>query len=168
MRERIFVPFPERFDCVESTGNSLPYVTNEEVMQVLARMDALVAPGGYVYYDMRNWDKILWDRRRFYLYNPVFRDDTRINLIQVWDYHADDLMTFHLLYTFERENRIFQKEEFEEHYYPVERALLLDRIKEMGYRDIRVLCHPAYVTDMDAAEADWYCVTARKEPYSCG
>lgn len=157
------VPFPERFDCVASTGNSLPYVTNDEIIQVLAQMDTLVAPGGYLYYDMRNWDKILRDRRRFYLYNPVFRGDTRINLTQVWDYHDDGSMTFHLLYTFEKENRIFEKEQFEEHYFPVRRALLLDKIKEMGYRDIRLLCHPAYVTDMNAAEADWYCVTARKE-----
>lgn len=156
------VPFPETFDCVASTGNSLPYVTNEEVVQVLAQMDALVAPGGYLYYDMRNWDKILRERQRFYLYNPVFRDDTRINLMQVWDYQEDGSMTFHLLYTFERENRIFQKEKFEEHYFPIRREILLDKIKEMGYRDIRVLCHPAYFRDADAGEADWYCVIARK------
>ena len=165
--ENTSVPFPEKFDCVASTGNSLPYVTNEEVIQVLAQMDALVAPGGSLYYDMRNWDKILRDRRRFYLYNPVFRDDTRINLMQVWDYHTDDSMTFHLLYTFEKENRIFGKEQFEEHYFPVRRELLLDKIKEMGYRDIRLLCHPAYVTDMDAGEADWYCVIAGKKQGSC-
>lgn len=156
------VPFPERFDCVASTGNSLPYVTNAEAIQVLARMDALVAPGGYLYYDMRNWDKILRDRQRFYLYDPVFRDDTRINLTQVWDYHEDGSMTFYLLYTFERENRIFQKEKFEEHYFPIKRALLLDKVKEMGYRDIRTLCHPAYVRGVDAGDADWYCVIAQK------
>lgn len=78
--------------------------------------------GGYLYYDMRNWDKILEERNRFYLYNPMFVDDTRVNLIQVWDYNRDDSMTFHLLYT------------FEEHYYPVSRERLLDKLNSMGYR----------------------------------
>ena len=82
---RLSENFSEKFDCVASTGNSLPYVSNEEVLQVLEQMDTLVKTGGYLYFDMRNWDKILRERNRFYLYNPVFQGDTRINLIQVWD-----------------------------------------------------------------------------------
>ena len=37
--------FDRTFDCVASTGNSLPYVSNEEVPGVLAQMDRLVRPG---------------------------------------------------------------------------------------------------------------------------
>lgn len=155
--------FPEQFDCVASTGNSLPYVSNEDVLLTLGQMDRLVRPGGYLYFDVRNWDKILRERNRFYLYNPFFDGDTRINLIQVWDYHADDTMTFNLLYTFEKDNRIFQKEKFEEHYIPVRRQLLLDRLREMGYEDIRIMNFPAYMENVDVEEADWYCVIARKE-----
>lgn len=43
--------FTRQFDCVASTGNSLAYVTNEEVITALRQMDALVAPGGYLYSD---------------------------------------------------------------------------------------------------------------------
>ena len=50
--------FTRQSDCVASTGNSLAYVTNEEVITTLHQMDALVAPGGYLYFDLRNWDKI--------------------------------------------------------------------------------------------------------------
>lgn len=155
--------FGERFDCVASTGNSLPYVTNEEVVMVLEQMDALVKEGGYLYYDMRNWDKILRERKRFYLYNPVFLDDTRVNLIQVWDYHPDGSMTFHLLYTFEKENVIVRKEKFEEHYFPVKQKLLIDKLKKLGYQEIQIMCHPAYFEDVDMERADWYCVLARKQ-----
>lgn len=154
--------FDERFDCVGSTGNSLPYVSNEEILQVLEQMDSLVKDGGYLYFDMRNWDKILKEKLRFYLYDPVFLKDMRVNLIQVWDYNADATMTFNLLYTFERDGKIFQKEKFEEHYVPVKRELLIGKLKELGYREIQILCHPAYFEGVDPQKADWYCVMAKK------
>ncbi len=34
--------FAEKFDCVASTGNSLPYVNNEEVLLTMEQMDQLV------------------------------------------------------------------------------------------------------------------------------
>lgn len=50
--------FDQSFDCVISTGNSLPHVTKDEIENVLEQMDLLVYKGGYIYFDMRNWDKI--------------------------------------------------------------------------------------------------------------
>lgn len=149
------------FDCVASTGNSLAYVTNEEIPGVLAQMDALVKPGGYLYFDTRNWDRILRERRRFYLYNPFFHGEDRINLVQVWDYERDGSMTFHLLYTFERDNQIFQKEKFEEHYHPIPRRLLLDALAGLGYCDVKQFPFPA-TAEGDPEQAEWYCVLARK------
>lgn len=154
--------FKEQFDCIASTGNSLPYVSNQEILDVLEQMDTLVKENGYLYYDMRNWDKILKEKNRFYLYNPHFKEDMRINLIQVWDYHEDGSMTFNLLYTFEKQNVIVQKEKFEEHYYPVKRDLMINKLKNMGYKEIKVMCHPAYFSDVDPEIADWYCVIAKK------
>ncbi len=154
--------FPEKFDCVASTGNSLPYVSNEDVLKTLEQMDSLVKSGGYLYFDVRNWDKILRERNRFYLYHPFFDGDTRINFIQVWDYHEDDTMTFHLLYTFEKDNRIFQKEKFEEHYIPVKREILLDKVRRMGYKDISVMNFPSVIENIDIETTDWYCVIAQK------
>lgn len=154
--------FRETFDCVASTGNSLPYVPNDEVLAVLAQMDARVKEGGYLYWDMRNWDKILRERKRFYLYDPVLDGGTRVHLTQVWDYNPDGTMTFNLLYTFEREEKLVNVERFEEHYYPVSRALLLDKLRELGYQRLEVRCHPAYVTGADVDEIDWYCVLAQK------
>ena len=149
------------FDCVASTGNSLAYVANGEVLDVLAQMDALVKPGGYLYFDTRNWDAILEARQRFYLYNPSFDGDTRVNLVQVWDYPSDGSITFNLLYTFERDNKIFQKEVFEEHYHPIPRRLLLDRLAALGYQDVRRFPFPA-MAKVDAGEAEWYCALAKK------
>lgn len=154
--------FSGKYDCVASTGNSLPYVSNEDVCKTLEQMDLLVKPGGYLYFDVRNWDKILRERQRFYLYNPFFDGDTRINLIQVWDYNEDESMTFHLLYTFEKENRIFQNEKFEEHYIPVRRKLLLSKLQEMGYEEIETMNFPVGISNISVDDTDWYCVMARK------
>lgn len=151
----------KRFDCVASTGNSLPYVTNNEVLSALSKMDSYVAEGGYLYLDTRNWDRILRERQRFYLYNPFYDGETRVNLVQAWDYPADGSMAFNLLYTFERNNKIFQKEIFEEHYHPLPRQLLLDKLEDLGYRDIRQFCFPAFL-EQDAEGAEWYCILAKK------
>lgn len=159
--------FDRRFDCVASTGNSLPYVSRDDVCRALAQMDSLVKPGGLLYFDTRNWDKILRERYRFYLYDPIFRDGQRINFMQVWDYEADGTMTFHLLYTFERDGHIFHREKFEEHYIPLPRDFLLEQLRRLGYGAPRVLPFPARGADAAARdgadEADWYCVVAQKE-----
>ena len=101
-------------------------------------------------------------RNRFYLYNPVFIDGLRINNVQVWDYNLDETMTFNILYSYEKDNEIIRKEVFEETYYPVKQEFLINKLKRLGYKDIQVMCHPAFVKDIDVNKADWYCMIARK------
>ena len=135
--------FDRSFDCVMSTGNSLAYVTNNEITGVLEQMDALVEPGGCLYFDLRNWDRIVGQKKRFYCYNPAFLPNgDRVNLMQVWDHLSDGSIVFNLIYTFERDNKIFQKERFEEHYHPVPQKLLLDKLTQLGYQDIQVKAFP--------------------------
>ena len=153
--------FTESFDCVASTGNSLAYVENNEILAVLEQMDELVIPGGYLYFDIRNWDYVVKTKQRFYTYNPLFDGDTRINLVQCWDHNADGTIDFNLLYTFEKNNRIFQKEIFQEHYYPVPQKLLLDKLKMMGYTDVEIRRFPIQAGEY-TEECDWYCVIAKK------
>ena len=112
-------------------------------------------------YDRIDIYDLLETEQRFYFYHPTFLNDVRINLMQVWDHHEDGTMTFNLLYTFERENKIFQKEIFEEHYLPLPCRLLLDTLNRLSYGDIQLMCHPAFLDDRPE-DADWYCVLARK------
>ena len=151
-----------QFDCVASTGNALAYVENADVLRTLERMDRLVKPGGWLCFDSRNWEKIMREKQRFYLYNPFFRDGNRINLVQVWDHNTDGSITFNLLYTFEKDNRIFQKEQFEEHYHPFAKDMAVDRMKEMGYGEIVLLPFPCNSPEQDFSKIDWYRVIGRK------
>ena len=154
--------FDEQFDCVASTGNSLGYVSNEDVLKTLEQMDSLVKPGSYLYLDLRNWDMILEKQPRYYLYNPSFIGDTRVNLMQFWDYLPDNTVDFNLLYTLEQNNRIIQKEHFLEHYIPVPRQLILDKLNELGYQNIETMLMPAHFGPFDPDTSDWYCIIARK------
>ena len=154
--------FDEQFDCVASTGNSLGYVSNEDVLKTLEQMDSLVKPGSYLYLDLRNWDMILEKKPRYYLYNPSFIGDTRVNLMQFWDYLPDNTVDFNLLYTLEQNNRIIQKEHFLEHYIPVPRQLILDKLNELGYQNIETMLMPAHFGPFDPDTSDWYCIIARK------
>ena len=117
--------------------------------------------------------KILNEKRRFYLYNPVFAKKCRVNLVQVWDYSSEDTITFNLLYTFEKENQIVQREIvddekvkihqiFEEKYYPIKKEMILSKLKMMGYTNISVYCFPSYFKMPEFELVDWYCIMAKK------
>lgn len=150
------------FDCVMSTGNSLPYVSNADIPAALSSMDALVRPGGYLYLDSRNWDRILATRQRFYFYRPQMLDGgTRMDRFQVWDYNPDGSMTFNLVFTFEKDGAVTQREIFEERYHPTPRAVFEDALTAMGYEILSVRNHPAQCP-LPVEEFDWYCILAQK------
>jgi len=150
------------FDCVMSTGNSLPYVENEEIYAALSSMDRLVRKGGYLYLDSRNWDRILKTRQRFYFYRPqMLNGGTRMDRIQVWDYNADGSMTFNIVFTFEKDGAVVQREIFEEHYHPTPRYVFEDALMRLGYEIVSLRNYPAQAT-MPVEEFDWYCILARK------
>ena len=150
------------FDCVASTGNSLGYVSNEDIPVALDITDKHVKTGGFICFDSRNWEKIQRERQRFYTYNPFFHNGTRVNLVQVWDHDPDGSITFNLLYTFERENRIIQKEIFEEHYHPFSFELVEKKLAELGYGPLHVSPVPSTYPETDLSKIDWYRVIAQK------
>ena len=151
-----------KFDCVASTGNSLGYVSNEDVLKTIGKMDEHIKPGGYLCFDSRNWEMIQKEKQRFYLYNPFFHNETRINLIQVWDHNPDGSITFNLLYTFEQDNRIIQKEFFEEHYHPFPLEMIEKRLRELGYGPTCLRPFPCSNPETDFSKIEWYRVIAQK------
>ncbi|MDD3242194.1 MAG: class I SAM-dependent methyltransferase [Eubacteriales bacterium] len=149
------------FDCVMSTGNSLAYVPEAEVRRTLRQMDARIRPGGWLYVDTRNWQRIVDTHQRFYFYNPTFYGDTRVDLFQVWDYNPDGTITFHLVFSFEREGKVFQREIFDEQYHPLMLETLLEELRAMGYEQPQIKPFP-YRRERDFQDMEWYCLMARK------
>ncbi len=151
-----------QFDCVMSTGNSLAHVPNEDVKKTLNQMAQLIKKGGYIYIDTRNWDRILSTKKRFNYYPPYFIDDERINVMQVWDYNLNNTMTFNLLYSFEREQKIYKHEEFIVSYYPLKKELLVNELLNLGFEDIEI-SNFIHHHIKDFKEMEWYVMLARKK-----
>lgn len=152
---------PGTYDCVMSTGNSLPYVPNGEVVETLAAMDRLVRPGGHLYIDLRNWDKILEEKQQYYFYRPMFHGDLRVDTIQFWEHHPDGTITFHIVFTLEKDGKTFQHETFQEHYHPLKRGIVENALQDLGYRVERFAPHPVQAP-VPAEQAEWYCILAKK------
>ncbi|QSX05681.1 class I SAM-dependent methyltransferase [Sedimentibacter sp. zth1] len=157
----INITAPQKYDCVMSTGNALPYVSNEEVALTLKNMDKLVNTGGYIYLDVRNWDKILKNRPRFYFYKPKYIDDTRMDVIQFWDYNSNGSITFNIVYSFEKEQKVYKREIFEETYNPIKKNFIITTLNEMGYRIVANKNFPAQLPT-PVEDYDWYCILAQK------
>ena len=83
--------------------------------------------------------------------------------MQIWDHNADGTITFNLLYTFERENRIVQKEVFEEHYHPFPLELVKGKLLDMGYQALDLKPVPCNLTDRKFDKIDWYRIIAQKK-----
>ena len=153
---------PHSYDLVMSTGNSLPYVSNQEVLETLHKMDSIVNEKGYLYLDTRNWDRILKEHQKFYFTNPTMVDDVRIDSSQYWEYDPDGSITFNIVYSFERNMKVLQREIFEEKYNPIKRELILNELSGMGY-SIRVLANMPIQCSAPLDEFDWFCVLAQKK-----
>jgi len=149
------------YDLVMSTGNSLPYVSNREMLETLHKMDSIVNARGYIYFDMRNWDRVLKEHQKFYFSNPVMIDGIRVDSSQYWEYNQDGSITFNIVYSFEKDMKVFQREIFEEKYNPVFKTLILDELKEMGYSICAVKNMPVQCP-VPVEAFDWFCVLAQK------
>jgi ubiquinone/menaquinone biosynthesis C-methylase UbiE len=149
------------FDVVMCSGNSLGHAPNEQILNVIRSMDAVVRPGGMLYIDSKNWDNILNKKQRFYLFNPIIRDRGRVNYIQVWDYRKNGSIVFNYLIFEEVDNKIVSKRQFYEIYHPFNLKLITDYLAELNYTNINICkLGDTSVTDID--KIDWYALTAEK------
>ncbi len=149
------------FDAVLATGNSLGHVPGDRLEDALHQMDAVLRPGGLLYFDTLNWDLVQERQQRFYLFNPLIRDKGRVNYLQVWDYNRDDSMTFNFLISEEIENKIVSKRQFYVLYYPFAQETVTGILEDMGYVNIR-LCKLGEPDQTDLTDANWYALTAEK------
>lgn len=154
--------FSSQFDCVMSTGNAMAHVSNEDVVRTLREMDRLIRPGGYLYYDSRNWELELKDRRRFRWIPPFTGPDgLRINCVQDWDFHEDGSISINIFHGYERDGKIFDSNDFTEQYMPFPLDLARSTLKELGYSEPVIKPCP-WFDDKPLEETGWYCLMAKK------
>lgn len=86
---------PNTYDCIISTGNSLPHVSNQDVCDFIKGISTRINEGGFLFIDMRNWDRILNERPVFSAHDPlVMTEEKHVSLYQIWNWHDDDSVDF--------------------------------------------------------------------------
>ena len=164
------------FDCIMSTGNSLPHVDRKGVEQFVAAVSARLRCGGLLYVDMRNWDRILAERPVFTARDPlVMTAEEHVSLYHVWNWHDDDSVDFVFVTCSDRAGR-HEKATFTyaPTYYPL-RYSDYDRIlNEHGFAvrrcfDLDALWLPRHEAGekcgdfaADFPRIGWYAVLAQK------
>ncbi len=152
--------FEPGFDCVMSTGNALAHVSHADIERTLQQMDRLLRPGGYLYFDSRNWEKELRERKRFRWGQPFFREDgVRVNYLQDWVYCDGGAVSIYISQSYERDGKIFESREFEEHLHPFSAGLVISALKRMGYEEPVMKPFP-WFNDRPPEQTDWYCLMA--------
>lgn len=85
----------EKYDCILSTGNSLPHIKNDEISNFVKDIYHKINDGGYLYIDMRNWDKVLDEKPIFQARHPlVMTAQEHTSLYQIWNWHDDGSVNF--------------------------------------------------------------------------
>ncbi|WP_425447230.1 class I SAM-dependent methyltransferase [Dethiothermospora halolimnae] len=86
---------PNTYDCIISTGNSLPHVNNKDVCNFIKSVSTKINKDGFLFIDMRNWDKILNEKPIFNARDPlVMTEEEHVSLYQIWDWHDDGSVDF--------------------------------------------------------------------------
>lgn len=150
----------EPVDLIMCTGNSLPHVNDDMMVDALIKMKAAIKDKGYLYIDLRNWDNILDEKTRFQAYPPVIKDDKRTNMVLVRDFH-DEQVIFNFVYTFEESNRLVDSQVKTVDYFPVRRARLIEVLKGLGFINIETYNFINHDIK-DFSQMKWYGVICQK------
>ena len=73
----------------------------------------------------------------------------------------DGTITFNIVYSFEKENKIVRREIFEETYYPIKRKVLSNTLDSMGYEIKKMENFPLQCC-LPVDDFEWYCILAQK------
>lgn len=83
------------YDCILSTGNSLPHINNDDIQDFIKSMSSKINKNGFIFIDMRNWDKILDEKPIFSARDPfVMTEKEHTSLYQIWNWHDDQSVNF--------------------------------------------------------------------------
>jgi 2-polyprenyl-3-methyl-5-hydroxy-6-metoxy-1,4-benzoquinol methylase len=167
----------EPVDCIISTGNSLPHVTNEGVRDFVKNATKCLNPRGLLFIDIRNWDQLLDEKPLIKTRDPiVMTAEEHIGLHQIFVWHDDQSVEFAFA-TIKDENGKHKETKmlFAPMYYPLKRSTYERILMDHGYDLINyydldsIWIHPSQQRPKSGSfEADfhqiaWYGILAQKK-----
>ena len=127
--------FTKTYDCVLSMGNSIPHLmTDEDIKKALTSMYHRINGDGILLVEMRDYDKMLTEKKRF---QPMrindIQDGFRYSILYVFDY-LPDIVRFNIVYLIENMEtgeKLMEQESVD--YNPIMKADLIAHLKEAGF-----------------------------------
>jgi 2-polyprenyl-3-methyl-5-hydroxy-6-metoxy-1,4-benzoquinol methylase len=129
-----------KYDCIMSTGNSIAHVTNDDIQIFIEKAVEKLNPGGLLYLDTRNWDKLLSEKPVFKARDPLIMNESEhVSLYQVFNWHDDNSVDF-IFITSKDENKKHIKTSYTyaPTYYPIKLATLQKLLKDNGLSTIKL------------------------------
>ncbi len=147
--------FDERFDFMLCLGNSVSHLQGDEMVEAFRGMAAVLAPGGLLVVNARNWEKLRREQPRVTFPPRVLeRDGRRCVPLYVWN-HGDGWEAPHhvdIVFLFETDGEL-KGRRHQLTLWPFRLGELGDRLASAGLQVVDDTYHP---------DADWYEVVAEK------
>ncbi len=149
--------FPERFELVLCLGNSISHLRGDEAVPAFRGMAGVLAGGGRLVLNARNWEKLRRDRPRLTFPDRVVeRQGRRCVPVYIWSY-GEEWGAAHgveIAFVVESSGHVAVRRH-ELIFWPFRRVELHARLRDAGLRVVAETYEP---------EADWYEVVASPSP----
>ncbi len=128
---------PGEFDAVFCLGNSLPHVnSNQDLEKTLLDFEDLLRPGGMLLLQMRNFDLVMGEKKRWMEPQSVKDGSTEWLFLRFYDFEADGKIQFNILSLHRKANASWQTQLTSTHLLPIYSEKLKAELTSLGFRDI--------------------------------
>lgn len=130
---------PGAFDAVFCLGNSLPHVNSEaDLDKTLLDFRELLRPGGLLLLQMRNFDLVMGEKRRWMEPQTVKDGSTEWLFLRFYDFEADGRIQFNILSLHRTANSPWNTQLTSTHLLPIYSEKLSQELVSLGFNNIRL------------------------------
>ncbi len=128
---------PGQFDAVLCLGNSLPHVdSNEDLKKTLLDFKVLLRPGGMLILQMRNFDLVMGEKKRWMEPQTVKDGSTEWLFLRFYDFEADGKIQFNILSLHRKAKTPWHPQLTSTHLLPIFSEELKANLALLEFRDI--------------------------------
>ncbi len=129
---------PGEFDAVLCLGNSLPHVdSNEDLKNTLRDFKDLLCSGGMLLVQMRNFDLVMGEKKRWMEPQTVKDGSTEWLFLRFYDFEDDGKIQFNILSLQRKANAAWQTQLTSAHLLPIYSEQLKAELGALGFRNIQ-------------------------------
>lgn len=130
---------PGEFDAVLCLGNSLPHVASEQdLKKALQDFNELLRSGGLLLLQMRNFDLVMGEKKRWMEPQTLKEGTTEWLFIRFYDFEADGKIQFNILSLHRKPNAPWHTQLTSTMLLPIYSEELKAELGTLGFRDIRL------------------------------